>query len=1174
MKKILLRILSVLLLLAMVAALIPAMPEVKAQAVTQNQKNIVDRANYFFDTTWVCQKTIYGWRDEFVFEEGETYRLPYAQPVNSGKFIGYGVTLEDFLEAAADVNSVYYSKQSEFNGWTSAYYGTDCAAFVAMCWGTVRQDCSTLPYYSTNIGVVSAANLSKIQLGDALDSTTVGHVVLVTDLVYDDDGNLTQIEITEQTPPQLKRTVHTPDSLLEKYGSAFYIYRYYGEVPEAPQRSYTTQCDAMASHCDITITQDYTPIMNLPCDTSVDATSVQLQTAMSGDSYVATKLYRNTEGQLWYRVALGNKEGYVAAEATAYQGQILDDITLTGATAPAAHVRGKTFSVNGTLSSLNNKIPTASVYIYQGFGTGSNPITGDSDAVSSNNYALKNSLIDYNTSFGDLTAGPHTYAIAVDYENYYAVDGETCERNSGTLTLMESYFMVVNASVNQSTCAHSYTTTVVDKQTCTANGLSVKSCATCGLVEQVTLDAQGHSYGDWTENPAATCTEDGQRSAVCAACGDVKTQVIPATGHAYEPFDREGDCQTYPHTTYICGNCGHSYNVYPEEIMSDWQTELPDVAEELIESKTQYRFREEQTMSSTEPELEGCTQIASGWTESNTGTVSYVAEWPAGFDTSHSLYEQYNNIGSKVTASESETAKTAITGDKVAGYLYYHWCSATDIKHYSYSNKSNTHNIFHAYYSTTNPDTYTCDTSDMSYKTSDSCCANGNSEWFFVAKVYQQSYINYEKIYTYTYWGDWSEWSDECVEPAEGRQVEEQTLYRYATGPLGHSYTAVVTAPTCTEDGYTTYTCAICGDSYVADEVAALGHSWVEGTCTEAGYCERCGATGETLSHNYTAEVTAPTCTEAGYTTYTCSACGDSYVGEEVAALDHSWTDGICTECGIVCDHSWYDGTCVFCGYVCGHSWFDGICTVCNMACTHEYVDGICATCGKNTNAAPTACLRGDFNNWAYEANMKQVQDGMLAVMVPVAEKGQITFSLFYDGRSYGMRYGATPRISEEVSASYSEFYVDFNHPGNYIFYLDTQNMRLMVMYAPEAMYVRGSFNGWSEDVLLTDNGDGTFSATMILEPGSYEFEFTDLLYYSSKLGMEHQVLKKSYVTVYIDMYSAQWFSGFMNVGNEPIEEPVVVPALKLSYPTLAFEAEILYNAYFTVDDATDVEEF
>ena len=82
----------------------------------------------------------------------------------------------------------------------------------------------------------------------------------------------------------------------------------------------------------------------------------------------------------------------------------------------------------------------------------------------------------------------------------------------------------------------------------------------------------------------------------------------------------------------------------------------------------------------------------------------------------------------------------------------------------------------------------------------------------------------------------------------------------------GHSYDKVVTAPTCTEQGYTTYTCSVCGDSYVADYVDALGHK-------------------------YDAVVTKPTCTEKGYTTYTCSVCGDSYVADYVDALGHSYSE-------------------------------------------------------------------------------------------------------------------------------------------------------------------------------------------------------------------------------------------------------------------------------------------
>ena len=125
-----------------------------------------------------------------------------------------------------------------------------------------------------------------------------------------------------------------------------------------------------------------------------------------------------------------------------------------------------------------------------------------------------------------------------------------------------------------------------------------------------------------------------------------------------------------------------------------------------------------------------------------------------------------------------------------------------------------------------------------------------------------------------------------------------------------HSYTAVVTAPTCTAKGYTTHTCS-CGDSYVDTYVDALGHAWDNGkvtkepTETETGVktftCTRCGETRtETMPviphvHSYTAVVTAPTCTEKGYTTHTC-ACGDSYVDTYVDALGHSWDSGKVTK--------------------------------------------------------------------------------------------------------------------------------------------------------------------------------------------------------------------------------------------------------------------------------------
>ncbi|MBQ8685181.1 MAG: leucine-rich repeat domain-containing protein, partial [Clostridia bacterium] len=88
-----------------------------------------------------------------------------------------------------------------------------------------------------------------------------------------------------------------------------------------------------------------------------------------------------------------------------------------------------------------------------------------------------------------------------------------------------------------------------------------------------------------------------------------------------------------------------------------------------------------------------------------------------------------------------------------------------------------------------------------------------------------------------------------------------------------HAYTAVVTAPTCTEQGYTTHTCK-CGDSYVDTYVDALGHDYTTTTVTE------------------------PTCTARGYTTYTCE-CGESYVDTYIDALGHNFVNDVCQGCSI-----------------------------------------------------------------------------------------------------------------------------------------------------------------------------------------------------------------------------------------------------------------------------------
>ena len=129
---------------------------------------------------------------------------------------------------------------------------------------------------------------------------------------------------------------------------------------------------------------------------------------------------------------------------------------------------------------------------------------------------------------------------------------------------------------------------------------------------------------------------------------------------------------------------------------------------------------------------------------------------------------------------------------------------------------------------------------------------------------------------------------------------------------------------TCTQDGTKTGTCTQCGKTLsVPAPGSALGHALSQyisdgnATCiqdgTKTAACDRCGFTdtvtdeGSALGHGYTALKTEPTCTEGGYTTYTCTRCGDSYVADQVDATGHRYYKGVCTVCGLRNDSVFLD---------------------------------------------------------------------------------------------------------------------------------------------------------------------------------------------------------------------------------------------------------------------------
>ena len=112
-----------------------------------------------------------------------------------------------------------------------------------------------------------------------------------------------------------------------------------------------------------------------------------------------------------------------------------------------------------------------------------------------------------------------------------------------------------------------------------------------------------------------------------------------------------------------------------------------------------------------------------------------------------------------------------------------------------------------------------------------------------------------------------------------------------ASTSCSHSYANAVTAPTCTAQGFTTYTCSKCGYGYRDNYTEPVAHSyggWVvtnAATCTAEGSQKRnCTGCGDmqtqsipALGHYYVAKQVQATCMQYGYIRYTCTRCGDSY---------------------------------------------------------------------------------------------------------------------------------------------------------------------------------------------------------------------------------------------------------------------------------------------------------
>ncbi len=397
---------------------------------------------------------------------------------------------------------------------------------------------------------------------------------------------------------------------------------------------------------------------------------------------------------------------------------------------------------------------------------------------------------------------------------------------------------------------------VITYSTCTTQGTVKRVCSVCGEESSETgtlpVDPNAHTWDEGKVTTEATCTTDGEITYTCTEdSSHTKTEVIPATGHSYVDIVVAPTHDSNGYTIHICENCSSTGAV----------ANLQSLAAEL-------QGYVEKSQSDAEATMEAIASALAAEDEDCYYT-----------DTDKSaLGHDYGTTASETKAATCDTAGynrwVCSCGDYIEVEIPatgdHNWDAGT-------VSKEATHDS----------------TGTMVYKCKD-CGATKSAT---IPKV------GYS-------WGEWYT-VKAATHLAEGQQRRDcncgnswctSSETKSIAKLTQHTYKAVVTAPSCTSAGYTTYTCE-CGDQYIDNVIEALGHNWDSGkvtksaTCNATGTktytCTKCGATKEEsiakTSHTYTTTKTAATCTKQGYTTYTCKTCGYSYKSNYTDAKGHNY---------------------------------------------------------------------------------------------------------------------------------------------------------------------------------------------------------------------------------------------------------------------------------------------
>ena len=213
-----------------------------APVKNQGVQNAIDRAYLLTDIEWSPLAGVPGLSGNgkvITFEAGTTYKgIPYSGTTAYDCYVGLNVSLESFLTALKNTNSVLYTENLQStNSKAATYFGTVCSKFVQYALdipGSFNtSNVANIPGMST-IAFQGKYTVDDIRLGDVVLHVDK-HTTICTDIIYDADGNVAFIEISEATYPTVRRKLWSPDEFYVKFKDyRLCRYEYIDSTPVAP----------------------------------------------------------------------------------------------------------------------------------------------------------------------------------------------------------------------------------------------------------------------------------------------------------------------------------------------------------------------------------------------------------------------------------------------------------------------------------------------------------------------------------------------------------------------------------------------------------------------------------------------------------------------------------------------------------------------------------------------------------------------------------------------------------------------------------------------------------------------------------------------------------------------------------------------------------------------------